>query len=150
MSKLIKFEPNYSLQSLYDEMGRLLRDSFSDIEFFNPSSTAKTWIPAVELIDEGNQYIVKAELPGMKKEDIKIDIGEKFVKIEAEAKCECEEKKKNFYRSEFKYGKFVRHLPLDTDVKADMVKAEYKDGILIVNLPKVETQAPNITSVKID
>ncbi|MGX8702106.1 Hsp20/alpha crystallin family protein [Caproiciproducens sp.] len=101
-----------------------------------------------DVIDQGGKYLLKAELPGFKKEDIKIDIEGDRLTVSAEHKDETEEKKDNYIRRERKYGSFSRSFDI-SDVKANEISAEYKDGILELSMPKVETVVPESRRIEI-
>ncbi len=101
-----------------------------------------------DVIDNGDKYLLKAELPGFKKEDIKIDIEGDRLTVSAEHKDETEETKDNYVRRERRYGSFSRSFDI-SDVKAKEISAEYKDGILELSMPKVETVVPESRRIEI-
>ena len=94
--------------------------------------------PAVHFYEEKDDIVVKAELPGIDKNNVEVNLTDHTLTIKGEKKKEEEVKEKNYYRSERSYGSFVRILELPTDVHADKVKAVFKDGVLEVRLPKTE------------
>jgi len=98
------------------------------------------WRPAVDLVEEKDQIILKADLPGVKKEDLKISVDGDLVFIKGELQKEKEEKEKNFYCCERSYGSFGRVVRLPYRVEAEKVKASLKDGILELRLPKREEE----------
>lgn len=106
--------------------------------------------PAVDLYEEGNNVIVKAELPGMKKEDVEISLTEDTITISGEKKSEQKVEKKDYYRYESSYGSFCRTISLPSDVKQDQVKASFRDGILEVRMPKTEEARKKEIKIKID
>ncbi len=107
------------------------------------------FIPAIDVEETDNEYIVKAELPGLKKEDIKISVRGDSITISGERKREKEEKGKTYHRIEMAYGKFVRTIQLPDEIQPDKAKAEYKDGILIITLPKSEKSKPKEIEIEI-
>ncbi len=94
--------------------------------------------PTIDIFEEGNDVVVKAELPGMKKEDIDVKLTDNTIAISGEKKKEEKVEKKDFYRLERSYGSFARVFTLPTEVQTDKVKAQFKDGILEIRVPKTE------------
>lgn len=101
-----------------------------------------------DVIDEGDKYVLKAELPGFQKEDIKIDIEGSYLTISAQHSDETEEKKDNFVRRERRYGSFARSFDI-SDIKSNDITADYTSGILSLNLPKVEGTVPESRRIEI-
>ena len=100
------------------------------------------WMPALELVDGGDNFVLKAQLPGIDPKDIDVQVTREAVSISGERRYENRDHQSGYVRSEFRYGKFHRVLPLPAHIKNDSVQAEYKDGILMLTLPKV-TEARN-------
>ena len=107
-------------------------------------------VPAVDLFEEDDEVVLKAEVPGLSKEDIKIDLTDSMVTISGEKKKEEEVKEEAYTYSERSYGSFSRSLQLPCAVKADKGKATFKNGILEVKLPKTEDAKKRHVTVKID
>ena len=107
------------------------------------------WSPAVDVSETDKEFLIKAELPEVKKEDVKVSIDEGVITISGERKQEKEEKNKKFHRIERQYGSFERSFTLPDDVDATKVAAEYKDGMLNIRLPRTEKPKPKATEVKI-
>jgi len=95
----------------------------------------ETWTPAVEIHQQNNELVVRADLPGMKKEDISVDVTDNAITISGERRQEQETEKSGFYRSERSYGSFSRTIKLPEGAMADQAKATFKDGVLEVRLP---------------
>jgi HSP20 family protein len=100
------------------------------------------WVPAVEFVDAGDNFVLKAQLPGIDPKDIDVQVTRKAISISGERRYENTEEKPGCVRSEFRYGKFHRVLSLPAQIQNDSVQAKYKDGILMLTLPKV-TEARN-------
>ena len=94
------------------------------------------WSPAVDISEDDNNIYVKADLPGLKKEDIQLDMDKDVMTIRGEKRSESENNKKNFHRVERYYGMFERRMGLPANVDENQIKAEYKDGVLSIVLPK--------------
>jgi HSP20 family protein len=108
------------------------------------------WAPAMDLEESDAEYLVKTDLPAVKKEDVKVSLENGVLAIEGERKQEKEEKDKKFHRIERSYGKFVRRLAVPTDADPQKVSAEFKDGVLNVHLPKSPVAKPRSIDVKVN
>jgi len=107
------------------------------------------WSPLVDITEDESEYLVKAELPELKKEEIKINVHDDVLSISGERKYEKEEKGKKYHRVERAYGSFMRSFTLPEDADGSKVKAEYKDGVLTIHLPKLEKAKPKAIEVKV-
>jgi HSP20 family protein len=108
------------------------------------------WIPELEVFERDGRFVVRADLPGMKREDVKVNVQNDMLILEGERKVEEEVKKDNFHRTERSYGSFFRSLPLPEGVKLDKVEAKFKDGVLEVSMPmEAEKKAAKNVEVKI-
>ncbi|HXX65309.1 MAG TPA: Hsp20/alpha crystallin family protein [Bacteroidota bacterium] len=107
------------------------------------------WTPAVDITEHENEYIVKMELPGVSKDDVKITLENSVLTVKGEKKQEKESKSSNFHRVERTYGSFQRTFTVPSGVKADSIDASYKDGILNIALPKAEEAKPKQIDVKV-
>lgn len=137
--------------SIQDEMNRLFNDFFGRVPSrFEADWTPSEWSPSVDIFETKDDILIKAEVPGMKKEDIKITLQDNVLTLKGESKQEKEEKETNFYRMERSYGSFVRSFNLPTVVQADRIKASYKDGILSITLSKAEEVKPKQIPIEIN
>jgi HSP20 family protein len=96
---------------------------------------AETWAPPLEVFQRGNELVIRADLPGMKKEDLTVDVTDDDVMISGERKQEHEEERGGVYRSERSYGSFCRVVPLPQGAMADQARATFKDGVLEITMP---------------
>jgi len=135
------------LTTLLDEIDRLFESPLA--EFARTSQMLGGWAPVIDLYENKDNFVVKAELPGMKKEDIEISLHEGALLISGERKREEKAKEGEVYREERFYGKFHRSFALPKPVAADQVKAAYKDGVLTVTLPKTEEVKPKQIEVTV-
>lgn len=113
------------------------------------SMTIAEWAPLVDITEDEKEYLIKAELPEVKKEDIKLTVHDNVVTITGERKSEKEETGKKFHRIERAYGSFMRSFTLPDDAEAGKIAADYKDGLLKVHLPKSEKTKPKSIEVKV-
>lgn len=140
---LIVREPELYFDNIHQELNNFLRDTFLVQAFGNPLNVKKnsTWRPAIEVKQNDNNYKVKVQLPGVKKDDIKVEIDNDFMTITAEIQEEREEKREEeknerYHTSEFRYGKYQRTISFDQPIKVDDAKADYQDGMLVITVPK--------------
>ena len=106
--------------------------------------------PIVDLFEEKDDIVVKAELPGIEKDKIEVNLTDHTLTIKGEKKKEEEVKEENYYRAERSYGSFLRTLDLPADVHADKIKASFKNGILEVRMPKTEAAKAKEIKVKVE
>ena len=111
--------------------------------------TLSSWTPAVDIAEHDDEYLVKVELPGVNKDEVKLTLENNILTIRGEKKQEKETKKENYHRVERSYGSFQRSFTLPAAVKADKIDASYKDGILTVSLPKAEEAISKQIEVKV-
>ena len=110
-------------------------------------SLTGAWQPAVDVYEEDSAFVIKAELPGIDKKDISLDVSDGVLTLKGERRHASEEKKDNYYRREMAYGSFQRAFRLPGDVSADLIKADYKDGVLTIEIPKPEERKPRQITV---
>ena len=111
--------------------------------------TVAEWSPLVDITEDEKEYLIKADLPEVKKEDVKLTVQDDVMSISGERKYEKEEKGKKYHRVERAYGSFMRSFTLPEDADGNKVSAEYKDGVLNVHLPKSEKAKPKSIEVKV-
>ena len=119
-------------------------------ERLRPEGSFGVGAPAVDLYEEKDEIVVKAELPGMTKDDIQINITDKLLTLRGERKQEEETKETNYYRSERVYGAFSRTLPLPVEIKPEKAHATFKNGVLEIRLPKSEEAKKKAINVKVE
>lgn len=111
--------------------------------------TVAEWAPVVDIVEDGQNYVIKAELPGVNKEDIKVGVQDDVLTVSGHRHYEKEEKDKKFHRIERSYGSFARSFTLPEDSDGEKVSAEFKDGMLKVQLPKTERVKPKQVEVTV-
>jgi len=153
--KLIKYQrpetawPAFGrLSSLREELDRLFESPLA--EWDGTSQLLGGWVPALDVHENKDAYVVRAEVPGLKREDIDVSLQDGALVISGERRTEKVEEGVEVHRQERFYGKFQRALTLPEPVAADQVKADYKDGVLTVTLPKSEEAKPKKIDVKVD
>jgi len=129
---------NY-INNIQDEMTRLMEEAFGSTDLLEIQDK-KLWRPALEMSETDTAYEVKLQLPGFAKKDIDIEVGNDYISIKAENTFEKEEKKKNLFRSEFKYGNFVRTVSFPSNIVPDNTHAELRNGVLVIEAEKAKTK----------
>ena len=149
--ELAKTEP-VSRLPISRDMDRWFEDFFRRPFASMPRVWTETdeFSPAIDVYEEGSDVVVKAELPGMKKEDIEISLTEDILTLSGEKKTEKKVEKKDYHRYESTYGSFCRTIGLPSDVKRDQVKASFKDGVLEIRMPKTDEARKKETRIKIE
>jgi HSP20 family protein len=112
--------------------------------------TLADWTPTVDIEESETEYVIKAELPEVRKEDVKVAVNQGVLTIQGERKMEREEKNKKYHRVERAYGSFARSFTLPDDVQEDNIKARHKDGMLYLHLAKSESAKPKAVEINID
>ncbi|MDR7418913.1 MAG: Hsp20/alpha crystallin family protein [Armatimonadota bacterium] len=142
---IIRWDPFDEIMSMRESMDRLFEDFFSR----RPRQAGPlVWQPAVEISETDNEVTVRAELPGIDPKNVEVAVTGDTLTIKGEAKAEQEDKGRNYYRRELRYGMFQRAISLPTEVKGDETKATFRHGILEVRIPKSERVRPK--TIKVD
>jgi len=148
--KLIKRNPERALSN------REFRNSFSDLvsrffddDFYSTDLVKTDWNPKVDILEQGSKLIVKADLPGVDEKNLDVQIADGILTISGKKEENQEVKEKDYYRIERSYGSFTRSISLPESVQPDKIKADYKKGVLTIELPKTEESAKKKISVKV-
>jgi len=135
LGEQIASTPFALMRRFSDEMNNLFQDFGLGHNWFGQNLPEGIWAPQVEVVEENNQLIVRADLPGLKRDDIKVELSDDGLTIEGERRNENEEKGEGFYRSERSYGKFYRRVPLPESVNPQNAKATFNNGVLEITMP---------------
>lgn len=135
------------LTDLRDEIDRLFETPLAELA--RGSQLLSGWTPALDMYEDKDNLFVRAELPGMKREDIDVSLHEGTLSISGERKSEGKYENAEVYRAERFFGRFQRTVALATAVAADKVRAQYKDGVLAITLPKAEEAKPKHIDVNV-
>lgn len=150
MNGLTHWDPFKELDELQNRLSTLLgRVPARRKDAGKEAMTVAEWAPLVDITEDDKEYLIKAELPEVKKEDVKVTVENGVLTITGERKFEKEEKGKKYHRIERAYGSFARSFTLPDDADADKVNAEFKDGLLKVHLAKSEAAKPKQIEVKV-
>lgn len=143
-------EMEHWLEHFMGDMWRRPFPSFFGRDRWLPVRPSSIRMPSLDVYEENDSVVVKAELPGMKKEDVEVNLAGANLTIKGEKKEEKEVKEDDYYRRERSYGSFLRTVALPCEVKSDEIKASFKDGVLEIRMPKTEEAKKKSIAVKID
>ncbi len=143
---LIRWEPVRELNTIQNEMNRLFNTFFESPAPGNGAS-ARRWIPAMDLVETDENFVLRADLPGLSEKDVHIELEDNVLTIAGERKTEHEERKDGYYRIERASGAFQRSLTLPEGVDADAIKAGFEHGVLEVRIPKPEQRKPRKVTI---
>jgi HSP20 family protein len=143
---LVRWDPARELDSLQAEMNRLF-DGFFGTGSTTRNGALRRWIPSMDLVESGDELVLRADLPGMTEDDVSIEIKDNVLTVSGERRSENEEKGESFYRAERAFGSFSRSLTLPEGVSPDAVKASFDKGVLEVRVPKPEERKPHRVAI---
>ena len=148
MNALAKWNPFRELEEIQNRLGSLFpRTAVRGLG--QEAMTVSEWTPLVDITEDEKEYLIKAELPEVNKEDVKVTVENGTLTVTGERKFEKEEKGKKYHRIERAYGSFVRSFTLPESAAGDKVSADFKDGVLKVHLPKSAEAKPKSIDVKV-
>lgn len=148
MTALMRWDPFRELEEMSDRLNRMFARPATRTNG-KETMVVADWTPTVDISETDGEYQIKAEIPDVKKEDVKVTLEDGVLTIQGERKQEKEEKGKKYHRVERSYGSFVRSFSLPDLIDEEKVKAEFKDGVLNLHLPKSEKAKPKAIEVKV-
>jgi HSP20 family protein len=148
---LIRWEPVRELQTMQNEMNRLFNTFFDSPTPGNGGGhgVARRWIPAMDVVETGDHFVLRADLPGLSENDVKIEVEDNVLTISGERKAEHEQQGEGYYRVERAFGSFSRSLTLPEGVEADGIQANFNSGVLEVRIPKPEQHKPRKVQISL-
>ncbi|HUA75708.1 MAG TPA: Hsp20/alpha crystallin family protein [Solirubrobacteraceae bacterium] len=138
---IIRWEPAREIGSLQQEVNRLF-GTFFDTQAGAGGDGLRRWVPAMDLVEEGEDYVLRADLPGLSEDDVNVELEDNVLTVSGERKSEHEEKRDGYRRIERASGSFARSLTLPDGVDPERVKAHFEQGVLEVRVPKPEQRKP--------
>jgi HSP20 family protein len=146
MATITRWDPFQDMLSLREAMNQLMEESF-----VRPSAnrSGAGYVPALDLSETAEGYLVEAAVPGLKPEDVEITVENNVLTIKGETRQDVDDKKRNYHRIERRFGSFQRTIGLPTTVKADAIKASLTNGVLRLEIPKAEEVKPRKISVNV-
>jgi HSP20 family protein len=147
MNTIARWDPFRGLSTLQDQVNRLFADTL--FRGRSDESALTTWAPAVDIYETENALVVKADLPDVSEKDLDIQVEDNILTIRGERKFERDVKEDNYLRVERAYGSFSRSFSLGNTVNTEAIKAEYRDGVLTLTIPKREEAKPKQVKVSV-
>jgi HSP20 family protein len=144
---LIRWEPVRELNTIQNEMNRLFNTFFDAPAPANGPALSRRWIPAMDLVESDDDFVLRADLPGLSEDDVNIELEDNVLTISGERKAEHEERKEGYYRVERASGSFSRSLTLPEGIDPEKVQANFDRGVLEVRIPKPEQRKPRKVSI---
>lgn len=145
---LVRWQPFGEIETLQNEMNRLFNSVLPNAKFSYEMGTS--YAPPAELEETSEAIVLKLEVPGLEAKDLDVEVTPEAVSIKGERREEIKTEEKGVTRSEFRYGSFQRVISLPSRVQNDKVEAEYKNGILHLNLPKAEEEKNKVVKVNLN
>ena len=139
---IVRWEPFREFTTLQNEMNRLFNTVFDAPAPGNGGSTMRRWMPAMDLVETEDHFVLRADLPGMKEDDVKIELEDGTLTVSGERKAEHESKNEGYYRVERAFGSCSRSLTLPQGIDPEAVTAKFDSGVLEVRIPKPEQRKP--------
>ena len=147
MMNLVRWNPLGEMTAMLNRINRMLNTPYWPAGRMDDDTGMGRWNPAVDLYEKDDHFVIKAELPGVNKKNIAIDLKDRVLTLSGERSYENEVKEENYFRRERSYGKFQRGFTLPADVDSDKIKAEFNDGLLQIEVPKPEEQKPKKVTI---
>ncbi len=145
---IVRWDPFRDVMSLQERMNELFERTMRRRADEEEGLAPRAWSPAVDIYETDEKMVIKAELPGLKKEDIDIEVRDNTLTLKGERKFEKEIKQENYHRVERAYGSFQRSFTLPSTIKQEAIEATFKDGILEVSLPKAAEVKPKKVEIR--
>ena len=147
---IVKWDPFRNVAALQDRINRIFDESFSRTADLDDDISMSAWKPLVDIYETDEAIILKAELPGIKKEDVSVEVKDNVLTLKGVRTEEKEIKEKNYYRKERAFGTFSRAFNLQHRIQPDKIKARFKDGVLKIEIPKPEEEKPKQITVNVE
>ncbi len=145
--ELMPMDPFRELRAIREELDRVFDSFFGRSSL--PAEREVLWVPAMDVEERDDAFVVRLELPGLKKDEVKISITDNVLTVSGERKEERSEEEKTYHRREIFYGRFHRAVTLPSEVEGDRAKAVYRDGILEITIPKSERVRPKTIEIEV-
>ena len=143
---IVRWEPLREFSTLQNEMNRLFNTVF-DTPAPAGNGGLRRWLPAMDLVESGDHFVLRADLPGLSEEDVNIEVEDRVLTISGERKAEHELSKEGYHRVERAFGTFSRALTLPEGIDAEAVQATFDRGVLEVSIPKPEERKPRKVTI---
>jgi HSP20 family protein len=147
---LIRWDPFSDIDRTFNRVLRKSLAGMPQLSWESNGGTSLEWSPSADISETDKEYLIRAELPAVKKEDVKVTVDAGMITIEGERKQQKEEKTEKFHRVESLYGNFTRSFSLPEDINVEGIRCEDKDGVLTVHIPKTHTEKSKAKQIKVE
>jgi HSP20 family protein len=147
---LIRWEPFGGADEMLNRMLPTLLGRWPRLTLPADEESKLAWAPSADISETDKEFLIRAELPAVKKEDVKVSVDQGMITIEGERKQQKEDKNEKYHRVESFHGTFARSFSLPENVDTDAIRCESKDGVLVVHIPKRQTEKPKARQIKVD
>src|SRR3954454_2186535 len=144
---IVRWEPLREFSTLQNEMNRLFNTVFDAPAGNGGGTTLRRWMPAMDLVETEDHFVLRADLPGLSEEDVNIEVEDRVLTVSGERKAEHSDSKDGYHRVERAFGSFSRSLTLPEGIDAEAVSASFDKGVLEVQIPKPEERKPRKISI---
>ena len=144
---LVKWNPWREMEAFQNRLGNFFHEPFFATSLLKDETGMGRWEPAVDIYNDKDNIVIKAELPGVDKKDIKVDLKDHVLTLKGERSYENEVKEDNYYHKERVFGKFQRTFRIPVNLDPEKIKADFKDGVLKIEIPKPEEEKPKKIAV---
>jgi HSP20 family protein len=145
---LIRWEPTRELSSLQSDVNRLF-NAFFDVPAGGNGTSVRRWVPAMDLAETDDHFVLRADLPGLAEEDVSIELEDNVLTVSGERKTEHQDRKEGYVRVERSFGTFSRSLTLPEGVEPDAIEASFDNGVLEVRIPQPEERKPRKVAISV-
>lgn len=147
---IVRWDPFKDVATLQDRINRLFNESFGQTRDLEDDMKACAWRPAVDIYEAENEIVLRAEVPGIRKEDIAVEVKDNLLTLRGERFPDPDISDEKYYRREICFGTFERSFTLREIIKPEQIKATVKDGVLNVRIPKPDVEVPRQVSVEVE
>ena len=146
---LIRWEPVRELHTMQNEMNRLFNTFFDSPTPNGGNASVRRWIPAMDVVETEDHFVLRADLPGLSESDVNIELEDNVLTVAGERKSEHEQRSEGYYRVERAFGSFSRSLTLPEGINAEAIQASFDNGVLEVRIPKPEQHKPRKVQISL-
>jgi HSP20 family protein len=146
---LIRWDPSGELNSLQSEVNRLFNSFFDVPTNAGNGASLRRWVPAMDLVEHDDEFVLRADLPGLAEDDVSIELEDRVLTVSGQRKAEHEDRREGYYRVERAFGSFSRALTLPEGVDPEAIEASFDRGVLEVRIPKPEERKPRKVAINV-
>ena len=147
---IVRWDPFRDVATLQDRINRLFSESFGQTRDLEDDMKECAWRPAVDIYEAENEIVMRAELPGVRKEDVAVEVKDNLLTLRGERFPDSEISDEKYYRREICFGTFERSFTLRERIKPEQIRAAFKDGVLKIRIPKPDVEVPRQVTVEVE